>query len=42
MNLSIEFLERCSAETGFQMAALEKVTRIGEMAGNIALQKQTL
>jgi len=36
MNLSLEFLERCSAETGFQVSALEKVTRIGEMAGNIA------
>ena len=36
MNLSLEFLERCSAETGFQVAALEKVVRIGEIAGNIA------
>ena len=36
MNLSLEFLERCSAETGFQVAAIEKVARIGEIAGNIA------
>jgi hypothetical protein len=36
MNLSLEFLERCSAETAFQVSELEKVTRIGEMAANIA------
>jgi len=36
MNLSLEFLDRCSAETGFQVVALEKVVRIGEIAGNIA------
>lgn len=36
MNLSLEFLQRCSAETGFQSAVLEKVARIGEIAGNIA------
>ncbi len=36
MKLSLEFLERCSAETGFQVAALEKVTRMGEIAGHIA------
>ena len=34
MNLSLEFLDRCSAETGFQVAALEKVVRIGEIAGD--------
>ena len=36
MNISLEFLDRCSAETGFQVAALDKVTRMGEIAGNIA------
>ena len=36
MRPSLEFLERCSAQTGFQIAALEKVVRLGEMAGDIA------
>jgi predicted nucleotidyltransferase component of viral defense system len=36
MNLSQEFLERCSAETGFQGATLEKVARLGELAGDIS------
>ena len=36
MKLSLEFLEHCSAETGFQVAVLEKVTRMGEIAGHIA------
>jgi predicted nucleotidyltransferase component of viral defense system len=36
MNPSLEFLERCSAETGYQISALEKVVRLGEMAGDIA------
>ena len=36
MNLSLEFLERCSAETGYSISPLEKVVRLGEMAGSIA------
>jgi predicted nucleotidyltransferase component of viral defense system len=36
MNLSQEFLERSSAETGFQGSALEKVARLGELAGDIS------
>lgn len=36
MNPSLEFLERCFAETGYQVSSLEKVVRLGEMAGDIA------
>jgi len=36
MNLSLEYIERCSAETGFQAASLEKVARLGELAADIA------
>lgn len=36
MSVSLEYLERCSAECGFQIAALEKVVRLGEMAAEIA------
>ena len=36
MNLSVEFLERCSSETGYQTSPLEKVVRLGEIAGSIA------
>ena len=36
MNPNLEFLERCSAEAGYQMPSLEKVVRLGEMAGDIA------
>jgi predicted nucleotidyltransferase component of viral defense system len=35
-NPSREFLERCSAETGYLPVSLEKVVRLGEAAGNIA------
>jgi len=35
VSLSLQFLERCAAETGFQAAALEKVVRLGEMAADI-------
>ena len=35
MSLSLEFLERCASEFGFQVAALEKVARLGELAGDI-------
>jgi hypothetical protein len=30
-----EFLERCSTGTGFRVAALEKVVRLGEVVGAI-------
>jgi len=33
--VSLEYLERCSAETGYQVGVLEKVTRLGEIAGEI-------
>ena len=36
MSPSLEFLERCSAETGYQISALEKVVRLGELAADIA------
>jgi len=36
MSPSLEYLERCSAETGYQVSALEKVVRLGEMAADIA------
>ena len=35
MPASLEYLERCATETGYQVAALEKVTRLGEIAGEI-------
>jgi hypothetical protein len=36
MNLSLEYLERCAAETGFVVSPLEKVARMGEMAADIS------
>ena len=36
MNPSLEYLEHCSAETGYQVAPLEKVIRLGELAADIA------
>ena len=36
MNVSLAYLEQCSAETGHAPAMLEKVTRMGELAGGIA------
>jgi hypothetical protein len=35
MPVSLEYLERCSAETGYQVGALEKVTRLGDIAGEV-------
>ena len=35
MSASLEYLERCSAETGFPVAGLEKVVRLGEMAADV-------
>jgi hypothetical protein len=31
MNPGLEFLEQCAAETGFRVAALEKVVRLGDV-----------
>ena len=45
MSVSLEYLERCAAETGFSAGTLEKVTRLGELAAAIAshpLLKNTL
>jgi len=36
MLVSLEYLQRCSEETGYQVAALEKVTRLGEIAGEVS------
>jgi hypothetical protein len=36
MSLSLEYLERCAAETGFGVSPLEKVVRLGEMAADIS------
>src|SRR5688572_15663863 len=35
MNPSVEYLERCSAMTGFSTGGLEKVVRLGSMAHEI-------
>jgi hypothetical protein len=35
MSPGFEYLQRCSIETGFQVATLEKVSRLGEMASDI-------
>ena len=35
MNVSLEYLQRCSAQTGYQVPPLEKVVRLGEMAGDV-------
>ena len=32
MTVSLDYLERCAADTGFQIGPLEKVTRLGELA----------
>ena len=36
MSPSLEYLERCAAETGFQVTPLEKVVRLGVMAADVA------
>ena len=36
MNVSLEYLERCSAQTGYPVPLLEKVVRLGDMAGDVA------
>jgi len=35
MNVSLAYLERCSAETGYAVSPLEKVVRLGDFAGDI-------
>jgi len=36
MSVSSDYLLRCAAETGFQVATLERVVRLGELAADIA------
>jgi hypothetical protein len=36
MSVSLEYLTRCSAETGYRVEPLEKVVRLGDLAGDIA------
>jgi len=36
MSVSLEYLERCSAQTGYHVPLLEKVVRLGEMAWEVA------
>jgi hypothetical protein len=36
MSVSLEYLQRCSAQTGYTILSLEKVVRLGEMAGDVA------
>ena len=36
MVLSAGYLHRCAADTGFSVATLEKVARLGEVAGDIS------
>jgi len=36
MNVSLQYLQRCSAQTGYPVPPLEKVVRLGEIAGDIA------
>ena len=36
MSVSADYLLRCSAETGFTAATLERVVRLGEFAGDVA------
>lgn len=36
MNISLEYLERCAADSGFQIGPLEKITRLGEFVSHIA------
>lgn len=36
MNVSLEYLQRCAARTGFRVEPLEKVVRLGVMAADVA------
>jgi hypothetical protein len=42
MNSSLEYLEKCAGETGFQLSTLEKVVRLGEVAADIILTQSYL
>lgn len=35
MSVSLEYLELCSAQTGYAISPLEKVVRLGEIAADI-------
>lgn len=36
MSVSLEYLQRCSVQTGYQVPPLEKIVRLGDMAGDVA------
>jgi predicted nucleotidyltransferase component of viral defense system len=36
MRVSLEYLTQCAAETGYRVEPLEKVVRLGQLAGDIA------
>lgn len=36
MNVSLEYLQRCAAQTGYRVEPLEKVVRLGGMAADVA------
>ena len=36
MGVSLEYLQRCSVQTGYQVPPLEKIVRLGDMAGDVA------
>ena len=36
MSVSLEYLQRCSLQTGYQVPPLEKIVRLGDMAGDVA------
>ena len=36
MSVSLEYLQRCSVQTGYQMPPLEKIVRLGDIAGDVA------
>ena len=35
MSVSLEYLQGCAAQTGYALSPLEKVIRLGELAGEI-------
>jgi hypothetical protein len=35
MNVSLKYLQDCSAQTGYRIDPLEKVVRLGEMAADV-------
>jgi hypothetical protein len=36
MSVSLEYLQRCSVQTGCQVPPLKKIVRLGDMAGDFA------